>query len=646
MTQTERSGMAAGSRSPETQVLEQHELLRIVAMHVRELIDIRDLDGRRVYVSPSLERFYGRIPESPFECAHPDDLQAARTWWQQIVAGAVNPLEWRNRSQPEGDWRWLETSGELVAYLGRPHVLAISRDITDRKVAEAVWRAAEERLRLTFEAAKIGTGEMDLQTQTINLSEPMQRVVGLPPGTSTLSFEDWTGRVIHPEDKDSVQRAVERGLAGEPHIALDYRIVWRDGTIRWATSRATVLYDGEGKPTRILGAIMDITDRKRLEEELRQAQKMEAVGHLAGGVAHDFNNLLTIISGSTEILLGRLPAGDPLRDLVSEIRQASNRAADLTQQLLAFSRRTVLAPKVLDLNEAVRDSEKLLRRLIAEDVEIRTVLAPELDPVKVDPVQLGQVIMNLAVNARDAMPTGGTLTIESISGDSAGASSAKFDATHGRYVVLRISDTGIGMTPEVRARLFEPFFTTKDRGKGTGLGLAMVYGIVKQSGGFISVDSEPGRGTTFHICLPVAEERLPSNTPASVQEPVTSSTETILLVEDEPAVRSIVSTILQQSGYTVLEADGGRAAIELVRAHAEPIDLLITDVVMPEMGGRQLVEHLTAARPQMKVLYLSGHTDDALLRHGVLEADVAFLQKPFKIRALMDKVREVLATDP
>jgi two-component system, cell cycle sensor histidine kinase and response regulator CckA len=643
MPEPDRSRIEVDRRQAGPAMRERDELLRILAEHVGEFIHIHDLHGRSVYASPSVERFQGRTPTTLFELAHPADMEDAQAWWRQVLDGGTHRLDWRIRDR-NGGWRWLETSAAPVPYLGRPHILTISRDVSERKQAEVVRKATEERLRLAFEAAKIGTGEMDLRTRTISLSEPMQRVVGLAPGTSTLSFEQWVGRVIHPEDRASVQRAVEKGIAGEPHIALDYRIVWPDGTVRWAASRATVFYDAEGHATRIIGAIMDITERKRLEEQLRQAQKMEAVGHLAGGVAHDFNNLLTIISGSSEMLLQRLPPDDPVRDLVADIRQAGNRAADLTQQLLAFSRRTVLAPELLDLNESVRASEKLLRRLIGEDVELKTLLAQELDPVKVDPAQLGQVILNLAVNARDAMPTGGTLTLSTRNSELDEASSAKtIEALPGRYVVLGVSDTGSGMTPEVQVRLFEPFFTTKETGKGTGLGLAMVYGVVKQSGGFIAVDSQPGRGTVFEIYFPAAEGPLPQKKPKPVHEPTATGTETILLVEDEDAVRTIVSTVLQQAGYKVLEASGGRAAIDMASAHAEPIHLLITDVVMPEMGGRKLVEHLLAARPGLKVLYLSGHTDDALVRHGVLTADVAFLQKPFKIRALTTKVREVLA---
>jgi two-component system cell cycle sensor histidine kinase/response regulator CckA len=635
MPETERSRIEARHRAAAL-VRERDELLRVLEEHTEEFIHIRDLDGRSVYASPSVERFYGRTPDNLFELAHPDDIDVARTWWHRVLDGGTNRLEWRVRD-PKGDWRWLETSATLVPYLGRPHILTVSRDIT-------VSKTSEERLRLAFDAAKIGTGEMDLQTRTISLSEPMQRVCGLTD-TATLSFEEWVGRVIHPEDRASVQRAVEKGIAGDPHITLDYRVVWPDATIHWVTSRATVLYDMEGRATRIIGAIMDITDRKRLEEELRHAQKMEAVGHLAGGVAHDFNNLLTIVSGSSEMLLQRLAPGDG-HDLVTEIRQAAGRATDLTRQLLAFSRRTVLAPRLLDLNEAVRESDKLLRRLLGEDVQVETRLASELHLVKVDPVQLDQVIMNLAVNARDAMPVGGTLTLSTRNVALDRVSSEKIvDAVPGRFVVLKVSDTGHGITPEVRSRLFDPFFTTKEPGKGTGLGLAMVYGVVKQSGGFISVDSQPGRGAAFEIFFPAAEGRLPAKKPAAEHKPAAMGTETILLVEDEDSVRSIVSMVLQQAGYTVLESSSGEAAIEEAEAHAERIHLLITDVVMPGMGGHELVRRLLAVRPGLKVLYLSGHTDDALIRRGVLEADVAFLHKPFKIAALTTKVREVLAKD-
>ncbi|MFO0965381.1 MAG: PAS domain S-box protein [Gemmataceae bacterium] len=396
---------------------------------------------------------------------------------------------------------------------------------------------------------------------------------------------------------------------------------------------------------RIVGASTisrDITERKRLEEQVRQAQKMEAIGQLAGGVAHDFNNLLTVISGYSDMLL-ETPLDASTKGLLTEIQRAGERAGALTRQLLAFSRKQVLEPKVLDLNAVVMDTEKMLRRLIGEDMLLGTALAPDLKSVKVDPTQIGQVIINLAVNARDAMPQGGKLTIET--------ANVEVDATYvqmrpeakpGRYVMLAVSDTGCGMTEEVKAHIFEPFFTTKAQGKGTGLGLATVYGIIKQSGGLIYVYSEPGQGTSFKIYLPAVEE--PMLTAKSLHDlrPATSGNETILLVEDEDAVRGITRMALQMHGYKVLETSRGEEALRLCEQHQEPIHLLLTDVVMPGMSGRQVAEALRSRRPAMKVLFVSGYTDDAVVRHGLVEAETAFLQKPFTPISLAAKVRAVL----
>ncbi len=368
------------------------------------------------------------------------------------------------------------------------------------------------------------------------------------------------------------------------------------------------------------------------EEQLRQAQKMEAVGRLAGGVAHDFNNLLTIINGYGEIVLAGLPEGNPVRGLVAQMKQAGDRAASLTRQLLAFSRQQVIVPQILDLNGVVTDAAKLLRRLIGEDIELTTALDPALGRVKADPGQVEQVLMNLAVNARDAMPAGGTLTVET----------ANVERDGGRYVLLRVADTGCGMDAATKARVFEPFFTTKGPGKGTGLGLSVVHGVVQQAGGRIEVDSEPGRGTTFRVYLPLEENAVPRQKPAAVPVSSPGGTETLLLVEDEEAVRGLTRMTLEAGGYRVLEASHGAEALRLAERHAEPIHLLVTDVVMPGMSGRELADRLTASRPGLRVLYLSGYTDDAVVRNGVLEAGVAFLQKPFGVDALARKVREVL----
>jgi two-component system cell cycle sensor histidine kinase/response regulator CckA len=389
--------------------------------------------------------------------------------------------------------------------------------------------------------------------------------------------------------------------------------------------------------------LRDVTERRNLERQLLQAQKMEAVGRLAAGIAHDFNNLLTAIYGSTELLLGGLSADDERREDVQEIKKAAERAAALTRQLLAFSRQQVLAPQILDLNTVVADVERMLRRLIGEDIEFRSVLAPGLGAVQADPGQVEQVIMNLVVNARDAMPRGGQLAIETANAELDDVYAERHIAVRpGRYVMLAVSDTGIGMNADTKARIFEPFFTTKEKGKGTGLGLATVYGIVKQSSGYIWVYSEPGQGTTFKVYLPRVEAAAEPPAPKPVAPASLRGTETVLVAEDEEAVRNLTRRVLEGHGYAVLAARDGEEALRLATEHAGPIHLLLTDVVMPSMSGRQLAERLVSARSEMKVLYLSGYTNDAIVHHGMLDPGIAFLQKPFTPEALVRKLREVL----
>jgi two-component system cell cycle sensor histidine kinase/response regulator CckA len=387
----------------------------------------------------------------------------------------------------------------------------------------------------------------------------------------------------------------------------------------------------------------EISERERVEQQLLQAQKMEAIGRLAGGVAHDFNNLLTIISGYGALLLEQMEGQAPLREHVEQIAIAADRAAMLTRQLLVFGRRQVLAPRILDLNTVVANMDKMLRRLIGEDIDLATLQDPQLGRVKADPGQIEQVVMNLAVNARDAMPRGGKLTIETANVDLDDAYVREHVAvTPGPYVMLAVSDNGIGMDPPTLTRIFEPFFTTKEIGKGTGLGLATVYGIVKQSGGNIWVYSEPGRGATFKIYLPRVEETSAAEEPHRHAAAPTTGSETVLLVEDEDAVRFLVRNILESKGYRVLEARSGTEALSLCERHTGPLHLLLTDLVMPEMGGCELAEQLGPRYPAMKVLYISGYTNGALAHHGLLAPDTAYLQKPFTPDALAQKVREVL----
>ena len=439
-----------------------------------------------------------------------------------------------------------------------------------------------------------------------------------------------------------------RGFVGD--VARDRRVRQhemalrgREGTPIHVLVSASGFFDERGQLATVRGQLYDLTAHKQLEEQLSQSQKMEAVGRLAGGIAHDFNNLLMVIGGQTGRLLEALPGGNELRRNAEAIAAAADRAAGLTQQLLAFSRRQVLSPRVLSLNTVVRSVHGMLERVIGEDISCRLSLSEEIESVKADPGRIEQALLNLAVNARDAMPGGGTLTISTSMVDLDDVYSRQhIGATPGRYVMLDVSDTGCGMDPQTRTRVFEPFFTTKEVGKGTGLGLSMVYGIVKQSGGYIWVYSELGLGTTFKIYLPATEAPAESLLPRAAPS-VPTGTETILLVEDEDGVRELLEEILTAQGYHVLAASRGVEALQISEFVDEDIQMLVTDVVMPHMSGHELAMRLRARRPAMRVLYLSGYTDEAIAHHGIVDVDAAFLQKPFTRVALATKVREVLA---
>jgi PAS domain S-box-containing protein len=451
---------------------------------------------------------------------------------------------------------------------------------------------------------------------------------------------------IHPDDRATADAVRIRLLDNEP-MNTTYRIRRPDGTIRWIRTRVFPVTDKSGRPYRYVGVSEDVTDLRRAEERFAQAQKMDAVGRLAGGVAHDFNNLLTVILSYSDMLLEELSPDDPHRNEIQEIRKAGVSASTLTRQLLVFSRQQVVQPKVMRLNALVADAGKMLKRLIGEHVELATALDPQAGAVKVDAGQLEQVIVNLAVNARDAMPNGGRLMIESKNVEFIEAfSEGETSYPAGRYVTLAVSDNGTGMDAATQARVFEPFFTTKEPGKGTGLGLATVYGIVKQAGGYISLYSEPGSGTSFKIYFPRVDDSLDAPEELAAPLALPRGAETILVVEDEPAVRSLVRQVLERQGYHVLEVPDGESALDIASKHQGPIHLLLTDVVMPRMSGRIVADRFAAIRGDARILFVSGYTDDAIVHHGVLESGLQFLEKPFTPDALARKVREVLDLKP
>jgi signal transduction histidine kinase/CheY-like chemotaxis protein len=458
-----------------------------------------------------------------------------------------------------------------------------------------------------------------------------------------LQEGDFWVQHVHPEDRDHVIERCRKAIAEGRDYSFLYRAIAANGKTIWLQDIVRVVRDDRGRIRQLRGVMVDVTEHQQLEEEFRQAQKMEAVGRLAGGVAHDFNNLLTIISGYAQLALDFLEPESQLRPYVDEILRAGDRASGLVRRLLAFTRRQSMEPQVLDLNGVVKGTEKMVRRLIGEDIEVVTALPPGLGMVRSDPAQLEQVIFNLSVNARDAMPNGGKLIIETanVELDQAYAGT-HLAVTPGPYVMLSVSDTGSGMDAHTRAHMFEPFFTTKEKDKGTGLGLATVYGIIKQSGGNIWVYSELGLGTSFKIYLPRVVAYAEPLPPVIIPTSKPLGSETILLVEDEDSIRSLVLGILQAHGYTVLEAGRPREALEISKKFEGPIHLLFTDVVMPQMSGREVAEQISSERHDTKVLYMSGYTDQAIAHHGVLNPGVPFLQKPFTPEALTRKVREVL----
>jgi two-component system, cell cycle sensor histidine kinase and response regulator CckA len=624
-------------------------LLQGITEGTTDAVFVKDLQGRYLMMNSAGARFLGRsieevVGKDDSELFTPENGREIMARDRTVIqAGETRTYEEVGIS--EGVTRtFLSTKGPYRDATGRVvGLLGIARDITDRKRAEEEIHKSQQRLRIHAEHTPLAVIEWDPQFRVAAWNAAAERIFG-------FSREEATGQhasfMVPPAFREHVQQVWQELIQQKGGTRSTNDNTTKDGRTISCEWYNTPLVDEAGRVLGVASLVQDVTERVALEEKLRQSQKMEAIGRLAGGVAHDFNNMLTIIMGYGQILADGLPPTGRLTDATAQIRSTADRAAGITRQLLAFSRKQVLSPRLIDLNNIMLNLDSMLRRLIGEDIEVLTVPGSNLGTVKADPGQIEQVLMNLALNARDAMPQGGKLTLET--------ENMNLDDTYarehaplqpGRFVMLAVSDTGTGMSPDTQAHIFEPFFTTKEVGKGTGLGLSTVYGIVKQSGGYIWVYSEPNQGTTFKIYLPRVDQ--PAESVRSEKQPagVQRGTETILLVEDDAALRQLTTSVLEERGYKVLPAADTQEGLALCRANRNDLHLLVTDVIMPGMNGRQFADQVKLISPRTKVLYVSGYTNNAIVHYGVLDPGLWFLPKPFPLSALVAKVREVLDSD-
>jgi PAS domain S-box-containing protein len=630
-------------------LLEGDELFRLISENAADLIAVVDMEGRRIYNSLSYQKVLGYSLEelrnsSSLEQIHPDDREAVKQAAEEARrTGIGRPLEYRIRHK-DGSWRVLESTASVIRNSnGEPEKMVIvNRDVSDRKLAAEALRRSEASFRSVVEDAPYGIYRANVSGQLLMVNFTLVKMLGYESQAELLKAN--LADDIHRDSREH-QRLSEMF----PHDQgfKDMEVEWKrkDGSPITVRCSGRPVLNEAGALAYIEVFAEDITERRVLEKQLRMAQKMEAIGRLSGGIAHDFNNLLGVIIGYSQVMKRSLGPSHSSYEHAEEIEKASQRAVSLTRQLLAFSRQQVLEPAILSLNALVTDMEKMLPRLLGEDVKVDLNLDPALGQVKADQGQLEQVLMNLAVNARDAMPDGGKLTVRTANEDLDLAYTRQHPGSKpGRYVVLAVTDTGTGMDPETQAHIFEPFFTTKERDKGTGLGLSTVYGVVKQSGGYIAVDSEKGKGSSFSIFLPRVEQAVEAPEAVSPKTLSVRGSETILLVEDAEPLRKLAHMFLKDNGYRVLTAADGEEALQVAKQHAAPIQLLLTDVVMPGINGRVLAERLGPWQPGMKVLYMSGYTDSFIAGHGVLEQGIHLLHKPFTEETLARKVREVLET--
>jgi two-component system cell cycle sensor histidine kinase/response regulator CckA len=601
---------------------------------------IADSQSRYLDANPSVCRMLGYTRDElvglqASDVVAPAEVPHIAPAIEAITATADYHRQWTFRRKDGSTF----AADVIATTLPDGNILGMIRDVTERNEAIQALRAAEERMRFALQNAQVGIWDSDYTTGVVTWSETLEAQYGLAPGTFDGTFESFVA-LVHHEDQAALRDAVAQGVKSGIDFTTQHRAVRPDGTMRWLTGRGRILLADDGRPLRGVGISLDVTDRRALEAQYQQAQKMEAIGRLAGGVAHDFNNLLTVILGYSQLLLRSLAPGDPRGQDVAEIQKAGATAAALTRQLLAFSRKEIIEPTLLDLNRVLADMREMLERLIGEDVKVVLKLRPEVAAVRADRGQMEQVVMNLAVNARDAMPDGGVVTIETANV----ALDATYARTHlslgpGSYVALTVTDTGTGMTPDVQGHLFEPFFTTKERGKGTGLGLATVHGIVTQSGGSVNVYSEIGRGSSFKVYLPMADAAQLQVAPPPDARPRAAAV-TVLVVEDADGLRELARRLLEDLGHTAIVAANADEATRLFKTAA--IDLLLTDVVMPGTSGPDLASRLLKEQPTLRVVYMSGYTEDAIVQRGVLAPGVVFLHKPFSVETLDLKIREVL----
>lgn len=570
-----------------------------------------------------------------------DPAERERIVGRHLPAGGIWGLEVLFKRK-DGSPLWVELysrrvcgeSGEVLHFEGFVH------DISARKAAEDALRRSERTYQILTEASPVGVFYADTSGWYQYVSDRWCEIAG---AAAAEAFEEGWKKYLHPEDRQRVCAEWDAARERAGGFESEYRFLRPSGAVTWVVGQAMPERESDGHVVAYVGTITDITERKRLEEQLRQSQKMEAVGQLAGGIAHDFNNLLTTIIGYADIHLAQTKEDAALHEDLAEIKKAGERAASLTRQLLAFSRKQLLQPEVLDLNSVVSEVEKLLRRLIGENIRLETRLDPALAPIQADRGQIEQVILNLAVNSRDAMPAGGRLTLATA--NCSGQAALAAGAPPGDYVLLSVSDTGIGMDAQTLTRIFEPFFTTKEGSKGTGLGLSTVYGIVEQSGGHVTVESEPERGCTFHVYLPRASGEVAA-APSAPSVTQSSGNETILVVEDDELIRSLLKKALTDLGYHLLVAGSGEEALEMAHPRVGEIQAVLTDMVLPGMAGADLVRELQRLKPEIKVVFMSGYTDDSLFRQRLLRNGAHFLQKPFLPEALSRILREALETPP